>query len=101
MKANEYCRVKSFFSTCSVGMFGKGIYAFEQLTGPCDIPEYHQISKEEFEAVESWVRDNNKVMEILRRPVLCDRNKGGRWGFDEKEAENTAWGRCSASNSNI
>ena len=40
MNANEYRRMRSFYSTCSVGMFGAHIYAFEQLTGACDTPEY-------------------------------------------------------------
>ena len=50
MNANAYRRMRCFYSTCSVGMFGAHIYAFEQLTGVCGIPEYHQITREEYES---------------------------------------------------
>lgn len=74
-------------------MFGAHIYAFEQLTGVCGIPEYHQITREEYESAEQWVLEDDKVMEILSRPILCDRNKGGRWDFDEEAAKDSPWGR--------
>lgn len=93
MNANEYRRMRSFYSTCSVGMFGEHIYAFEQLTGVCGIPEYYQITREEYESAEQWVLEDDKVMEILSRPILCDRNKGGRWDFDEEAAKDSPWGR--------
>ena len=93
MNANEYRRMRSFYSTCSEGMFGARIYAFEQLTGACDTPEYHQITREEYETAEQWVLEDDKVTEILSRPILCDRNKGGRWDFDEEAAKNSPWGR--------
>lgn len=93
MNANAYRRMRCFYSTCSVGMFGAHIYAFEQLTGVCDIPEYHQITREEYETAEQWVLEDDKVTEILSRPILCDRNKGGRWDFDEEAAKNSPWGK--------
>ena len=52
MNVNAYRRMRCFYSTCSVGMFGEHIYAFEQLTGICDIPEYYQITREEYETAE-------------------------------------------------
>lgn len=45
------------------------IYAFELLMEFCDILEYHQITKEEYEMVDRWIMDDRKVMEILRRPI--------------------------------
>lgn len=89
MNANEYRRMRSFYSTCSEEMFGARIYAFEQLTGACDTPEY----REEYESAEQWGLEDDKVKEILSRPILCDRNKGGRWDFDEEAAKNSPWGR--------
>ena len=93
MNANAYRCMRCFYSTCNVGMFGAHIYAFEQLTGVCDIPEYHQITREEYETAEQWVLEDDKVMEILSRPILCDRNTGGRWDFDEEAAKDSPWGR--------
>ena len=93
MNANAYRCMRCFYSTCNVGMFGAHIYAFEQLTGVCDIPEYHQITREEYETAEQWVLEDDKVMEILSRPILWDRNKGGRWDFDEEAAKDSPWGR--------
>lgn len=59
----------------SVGKFGEDIYAYEILTGVADSPEYHQISKEEFDSFESWGQqepmDMKKFYEIKNRPALC------------------------------
>ncbi len=59
----------------SVGKFGDDIYAYEVLTGFTDTPEYHQISKAEFDSFEVWGRSDNmdmqKFYEIAGRPVLC------------------------------
>ncbi len=93
MNVSEYRRRKSFYAVCSVGMFGEHIYAFEQLTGICDVPEYHQITREEYETAEQWILQEDKVCEILSRPVFCDRNKGGRGDFDEEAVKNSPWGK--------
>ena len=59
----------------SVGKFGDDIYAYEIATGIADSPEYHQISREEFDSFESWGQqeemDMKKFYEIKNRPVLC------------------------------
>ncbi|WP_289376316.1 hypothetical protein ACN9MH_29225 [Paenibacillus silvae] len=74
MRYTEYVRIKTG-SAQSVGMFGNSIYAYEILTGVTDSPEYHQISKEEFDTFEMWSQDHTtnykKTYEILNRPVLC------------------------------
>ncbi|MFJ7646129.1 hypothetical protein ACIQ1H_01195 [Lysinibacillus sp. NPDC097279] len=74
MRYTEYvCKKTGRYQ--SVGMFGNTIYAFEVLTGITDSPEYHQISKEEFDAFETWAQENitdlNKLYEIINRPVIC------------------------------
>ncbi len=70
----EYVRLKEG-GYHSVGKFGEDIYAYEVLTGFTDTPEYHQISREEFDSFEVWGRndamDMNKFYEIAERPVLC------------------------------
>jgi len=74
----------------SVGKFGEDIYAYEVLTGVTDSPEYHQISKEEFDSFETWskevdgVMDMKKFYEIANRPVLCS-------GYVGKEYLDTSW----------
>lgn len=74
LRYTEYVRKKTGRYQ-SVGMFGNTIYAFEVLTGITDSPEYHQISKEEFDAFETWAQENitdlNKLYEIINRPVIC------------------------------
>ncbi|WP_434748699.1 hypothetical protein [Paenibacillus amylolyticus] len=74
LRYTEYVRIKTG-SAQSVGTFGNSIYAYEILTGLTDSPEYHQISKEEFDSFEMWSEDhatnNKKLYEILGRPVLC------------------------------
>ncbi|MDH6430567.1 hypothetical protein BSK62_23045 [Paenibacillus odorifer] len=59
----------------SVGKFGDNIYAYEVLTGVTDSPEYHQISKAEFDSFETWsqeyISDLKKMYEIINRPVIC------------------------------
>ncbi len=70
----EYVRLKEG-GYHSVGKFGEDIYAYEVLTGFTDTPEYHQISREEFDSFEVWggndAMDMNKFYEIAERPVLC------------------------------
>ncbi|MFD1176504.1 hypothetical protein ACFQ3W_09355 [Paenibacillus puldeungensis] len=72
MRYNEYIRLKTDRYQ-SVGKFGDNIYAYEVLTGITDTPEYHQISKEEFESFEIWSQEYNteKLYEIINRPVIC------------------------------
>ena len=61
MSRKDYRRKRCFFNTCSIGMFGEYIYAFEQLTGSCDVPEYHQITKDEYETADCWIMYGEKA----------------------------------------
>lgn len=71
---------------CSVGKFGDHIYAFEVLTGVCDIPEYHHITREEFDAFETWCGEDRMANElfshVINRPVFCSGYRG-KSEFDE------------------
>lgn len=64
----------------SVGMFGDSVYAYEQLTGFANLPEYRQITKEEFETFEQWSKEDVKDLGVLAdvrdRDVLCSTHKG-------------------------
>ncbi|WP_416325922.1 hypothetical protein [[Eubacterium] hominis] len=53
----------------SVGKFSDKLYAMEFLTGAVGIPEYHIISKEEYDTFEAR-KDTDKVMEINRRSAF-------------------------------
>lgn len=53
----------------SVGIFFDRLYAMEVLTRSACVPEYHNISKEEFDSFEEW-KDTDKVLEISRRPAF-------------------------------
>lgn len=68
MDYKDYRRIKAG-NYCSVGVFGKNVFAFEQLTGFADIPAYIQISKHEFENFSS----NDDFGE---RKELCSGYKG-------------------------
>jgi hypothetical protein len=74
LRYTDYIRLKTGRYQ-SVGKFGDDIYAYEVLTGIADTPEYHQISKEEFESFEAWsqeyITDLKKLYEIINRPVIC------------------------------
>lgn len=74
LRYTEYVRLKTGRYQ-SVGKFGDTIYAYEVLTGVTDSPEYHQISKEEFDSFETWtqeyISDLKKLYEIINRPVIC------------------------------
>lgn len=76
IRYTDYVRLKTGRYQ-SVGKFGEDIYAYEVLTGVTDSPEYHQISKAEFDSFETWskevdgVMDMKKFYEIANRPVLC------------------------------
>ncbi|GIO33567.1 MULTISPECIES: hypothetical protein [Paenibacillus] len=74
MRYTDYIRLKTGRYQ-SVGKFGDDIYAYEVLTGIADTPEYHQISKEEFDLFESWSQEYitglKKLYEIINRPVIC------------------------------
>lgn len=53
----------------SVGKFSDKLYVMEFLTGAVSVPEYHKITKEEFDTFESW-KDSEKVIEINQRPAF-------------------------------
>ncbi|MBU3172485.1 hypothetical protein [Clostridium estertheticum] len=48
MNYKDYIMIKKG-NYCSVGMFGINIYAFESITGFASMPEYIQITKDEFD----------------------------------------------------
>ncbi|MEG0366355.1 MAG: hypothetical protein RR585_05940 [Coprobacillus sp.] len=75
MNYKDYYRCK-IGSSLSVGMFGNDLYAFEVLIGFCNVPEYHKISKKEFDSFDSWKDDMDKLYDIVGRPVLCSGYKG-------------------------
>jgi hypothetical protein len=79
MRYTDYKRLKTGRYQ-SVGMFGDSIYAYEVLTGIADSPEYHQISKEEFDTFEIWtqefITDLKKLYVIINRPVICSGYRG-------------------------
>ncbi len=68
MNYKDFERLK-FGSWMSVGKFSDRLYAIEFLTGAINVPEYHKISKEEFDCFEEW-KDTEKVIEINRRPAF-------------------------------
>ncbi|MFV0395255.1 MAG: hypothetical protein ACK5LC_12815 [Coprobacillaceae bacterium] len=72
----------------SVGMFGENIYACEILTGFANIPEYHKISKNEFEFFEYW--DKDMLMQIVNRPVFASGYKDNT-NFDEETVRKMTW----------
>ncbi|NWL86537.1 hypothetical protein DMN77_02855 [Paenibacillus sp. 79R4] len=54
----------------SAGIFGEQ-YAFEILTGICDVPEYYPITKEEFDTYDEWKENYDKVVsEIKNRKLI-------------------------------
>ena len=59
----------------SVGTFGGKIYACEMLTGMFSIPEYHQISKTEFDTFELWnkekIEDEKTLRKVSDRKIIC------------------------------
>lgn len=79
MNYKEYIRIK-IGNYQSVGMFGEKIYAYEVLTGFADVPEYHQISRQEFDTFEK--RQNEKTTDlkilynIINRKAFCSGYKG-------------------------
>ncbi|WP_322923306.1 hypothetical protein [Paenibacillus campi] len=73
IRYTDYVRLKTG-QYQSVGKFGDDIYAYEMLTGITDTPEYHQISKQEFDSFEIWSQagpEYKKMYELLARSVLC------------------------------
>lgn len=58
----------------TLGKFGDRIYACEILNA-FNIPEYHPVSKEEFDTFETWkdeqISDMKKLCEISKRNPIC------------------------------
>ena len=75
MRYTDYKRLKTG-GFCSVGKFGEDIYAFEILTGIASAPEYHRISREEFDTFEARKDSEAILLEITSRPVICSAYKG-------------------------
>ena len=78
MNYRDYKRLK-VWDYQSVGMFGDNIYAYEVLTGFADIPEYYQITREEFDTYDVWKTetpgDLGILYEIVNRKPLCSAYK--------------------------
>lgn len=68
MNYKDYKRLK-VGDWMSVGKFSDRLYAMEFLTGAVSVPEYHKLSKEEFDSFEEW-KDTDKVVEINRKSVF-------------------------------
>jgi len=68
MNYKDYKRLKTG-NWLSVGKFSDNLYAMEIPTGAVNAPEYHKISKEEFDTFEIW-KDSKKVTEIMHRPAF-------------------------------
>ena len=79
MNYKDYNRLK-IGNSQSVGMFGNKIYAYEILTGFANIPEYYQITEEEFDTYEEWENeipgDLGILYEIVNRKALCSGYQG-------------------------
>lgn len=75
MKYTDYERIKTG-AACSVGKFGRDIFAFEILTGIADVPEYHQITEEEFASFDIWKDELTTLLDIKNRPVICSAYAG-------------------------
>ena len=74
MNYKKYKRIK--IGNCqSVGTFGDNIYAYEVLTGICNIPEYYQITEAEFKAFDEWKNETPSdlgiLYDIVNRVPLC------------------------------
>lgn len=67
----NFNRLKTGSVCLSVGCFGTQIYALEHVIGVADVPEYHRISKEEYDEFDIWRKDPNRLKEILGRKVFC------------------------------
>ncbi|MEA5050211.1 MAG: hypothetical protein VB021_01920 [Oscillospiraceae bacterium] len=87
MNYRDFTRLKTG-NWVSVGKFSDRLYAMEVLTGAVSAPEYHKITKEEFDTFESW-KDSEKVRAILHRPAfgLALRNNP-HFDFDENDILN-------------
>lgn len=66
----------------SIGKFSDELYALEEMTGYGCVPEYHKISKAEFNTFDIWKDDQEKIKDILARPVFCSGYEG-ETEFDE------------------
>ena len=77
MNYKDYDRIKigGYFS---LGKFGENLYCLENLTGFASVPEYHRITKEEFDSFDEWKNSKEKIFEIICRPVFCSIYTGYR-----------------------
>lgn len=78
MKYTDYKMIKQY-GYQSVGMFGDEIFAYEVLTGVCNIPVYYQITKYEYNTFDSWKDESTEELgtmcEIHNRRALCSAYK--------------------------
>lgn len=59
--------LKKTYSMCGVGYFTEHLYAIQFLNGAVSAPEFHCITKEEFDTFDDW-KDTSKVRTIDNRP---------------------------------
>ncbi|RUS44929.1 hypothetical protein [Cohnella sp. AR92] len=60
----------------SVGMLGE-FFVYEVLTGIADVPEYYQITKNEFETFEQWQNNDSFIVgKIKNRKCICSGYRG-------------------------
>jgi len=87
MNYKDYKRLKTG-NWVSVGKFSDKLYAMEILTGAVNAPEYHRITKEEFDTFEIW-KGSKKATEIMHRPAfgLALKNNPS-FNFDENDILN-------------
>lgn len=87
MKYTNYKMIKTYGGQ-SIGMFGNDIYAYEVLTGICDVPGYYQITKHEYNTFDEWKDESTgelgTMYEIHNRKPLCSGYK------DSTEIKNVA-----------
>jgi hypothetical protein len=78
MNERDYQMTKQY-GYQSVGMFGDEIYAYEILTGFASIPEYYQITKQEYDTFDQWKDQNTGELDIMyeihNRKPLCSAYK--------------------------
>jgi hypothetical protein len=87
MNYKDYKRLK-IGNWVSVGKFSDRLYAMEFLTGAVSTPEYHKITKEEFDTFEEW-KNSEKVTEINRRPAFgLALRDNPHFNFDEDDIIN-------------
>lgn len=80
MRYTDYERIK-IGGFCSVGKFGEKIYAFEILTGIANAPEYHRISREEFDCFDDWKNTEPCISGFVCGFLYLEKEENYKWEF--------------------